>query len=303
MRTHLSIDQRQRDAESGRLLRAYAAEYRRAKFYKGLRLTVSGTLAIAGPILGALSIPPAGLVGAAAGLWVFISRLLLIPAERSRVGCAVRIQERFDTRLFDIPWAEALAGPEPSEEDIVDAARRLHGDKRLAQQHAEGWYPSTEGLPWPVDVLVAQWSSAVYGRRQHDAYFWFVAIGMSAVVAIAIVFGVALEMSLSDWLVTFLLPGLPALLDFGELAASHRRVAAAKEAIEAQITVLWRTEFAKPGTLTAEDCRRVQDEAFKLRAQDVQVPEWFYRVHRDRNEDNMHDAASARRTQYQDRWN
>src|SRR5207249_1512721 len=132
----------------------------------------------------------------------------------------------------------------------------------------------------------------------HGDYFWFVTFGVGILVAIAVIFGIAIDMSLSDWLVTFQLPAMPALLDFGELADAHRRIAAAKNENETRIGQLWRFELAKPGTLTGEDCRRLQDEAFKLRARDVQIPEWFYWLHRNRNEANMHQATVARRAQY-----
>lgn len=48
MSPHVPIDDRQRDPESGRLLRAYTAEYRGAKRYRALRFAISGLLAVAG---------------------------------------------------------------------------------------------------------------------------------------------------------------------------------------------------------------------------------------------------------------
>lgn len=298
MSPHVPIDDRQLDGESLRLLRAYTAEYRRSKHYRGLRFTVSLVLAAAGPLVSLWSLPAAGVVAAAAGAWVLVTRLLLIPGEQRRARCAVRIQERFDTRLFDLPWQASLAGPKPIEEDIADAARRVQHDDRVTAQHGEGWYPSTAALPWPVDVLVAQWSSAVYARRQHRTYAWFVGFSEGVIVIAAVLFGVSTEMLLTDWIITFLLPSLPALLDITELAMAHYRLAKAKEYIEERIDNLWGAELLRPGSLSADDCRVVQDEAFKLRADGVQVPDWFYWFHRDRNEGNMHEAAAVHCDQY-----
>lgn len=293
-----SIDDRQRDAESGRLLRAYTAEYRLAKRYRTVHFAISGLLATSGPLLSLWSLHAAAVVGALAGIWVLASRLVIIPAERAKVDLAVRIQERFDTRLFSMRWPEALAGREPSEEDIADAARRVSNDGRLSAQHIEGWYPSTSEIAWPVSVLLAQWASAAYGRRQHVAYFRFLAGCTSIVVVAVTAVGILLEMSLADWLIIFMLPSLPALLDVSELADSHRRLAAAKDAIETRIDALWHAELSSIGTLTIDDCRSVQDDAFRLRLNGVQIPDWFYWLHRDRNEANMHDAAAVRRAQY-----
>jgi hypothetical protein len=193
-----------------------------------------------------------------------------------------------------------MAEPTPSEEDIADAARRLQSDVRVARQHKEGWYPSTAGLPRPVDVLVAQWSSVAYGRHQSRAYFHFVAATIADVAVGVVAVGVIGGMTLTDWLVTFALPSLPAALDACEIADAHRRVADVKGRDEDELLQpLWSHELAAPGTLTSEDCRRVQDESFRLRSRGLQVPEWFFWRRRGRSEANMHDAAAARRAQHQ----
>lgn len=299
MSQRASIDDRQRDAESGRLLRAFSAEYRLAKRYRALRIGVSMVLAAIAPVLSLRSLTAAGVVGAAAGVWVVASRLVLMPIEQRHVRLAVRIQERFDCRLFDLPWADSMAGPTPSEEDIADSARRLEGDDRVARQHEEGWYPSTVGLPHPVDVLVAQWSSVAYGRHQSRAYFHFIAGAITLVVVAVIAVGVAGGMSLTDWLITFALPSLPAVLDSSEIADAHRRMADRKAKNEDELLQpLWSAELAAPGTLSVEDCRRVQDESFRLRSRGLQVPDWFFWRRRERSEANMHDAAEARRQQH-----
>lgn len=75
------------------------------------------------------------------------------------------------------------------------------------------WYPSTDGLPFPVDALVAQWSSAAYGRHQSRAYFHFVVASIAIAVAGEVAVGVIGAMTLTDWLITFALPSLPAALD------------------------------------------------------------------------------------------
>lgn len=294
-----SIYDRQRSPQAARLLRAYTAEYRRAKRYRGLRHTISALLAAAGPFASLGSLTAAGLIGAAAGVWVIVARLVLAPAEQQHVDSAVRIQERFDTLLFRLDWPYGLAGPEPSEEDIADAVRRVEHDERLTDRIEGGWYPSTTGLPWPVDVLIAQLSSVTWGRRQHHSYARFLTTAIAIAVFGIIGFGVVTGMSLTDWLITFLLPGLPALLDASELAKAHHEHSSSKLDLENRTREVWAAELAKPGTTTGDDCRQIQDDAFRLRTAGLQVPEWYYRLHRDRTEANMQDATAARRAQYE----
>jgi hypothetical protein len=151
----------------------------------------------------------------------------------------------------------------------------------------------------PADALVAQWASAAYGRRQHGAYARFVVAGTVTIVAAAVVVGGATRMSLTDWLIVFLLPVLPALLDVTDPAQAHQRLAIDKRDIEARINSLWRNELDQPGLLTGDDCHEVQDGLFRLRIRGLQIPDWYYRLQRDRNEANMTDAAASRRSQYE----
>lgn len=293
-----TIDERQADQESVRLLMAFTAEYRRAKTYRGLRHLVSFLIAVAGPIAALRSLSAAAVVGAMAGLWLFVSRLVLQPAENRRRIHAALIQERFDTRVFDMPWSNALVGPRPSEEDIAVAARRMIDDRRMSEVIDDGWYPSTAALPKPADVLVAQISSVSYGRRHHTNYHRVLSGILAIVVVGAVALGGILGMSLTDWLIIFLLPSLPALLDASEVTLAHRRQADNKKSLEDQMLALWDSELDAPGTTTIGDCRRLQDEAYRLRVASAQVPELFHYLRRQGEETTMREGAAARIGEY-----
>lgn len=295
-----TIDQMQLDAQSGRLLRAFTHLYRRAKKLRGYRTWVGIALAVLGPLSSLISLTAAGVVGAVASLWVLISRVVLIPAEKRRHDLAVRVHEQFDVRLFGLLWND-LVGPMPCQEDVVDAANRLADDDAIARQHLGGWYPPTAGVPRPVDVLIAQWSSVPYGRQMSWAYFQFLAGAIAVALVGAVAFGVAAGMSLTDWLIAWAMPTLPALLDALEVAEAHRRLAQTKGQVETElIQPVWQNALGGDDP-TEVDCRRLQDELLQVRLNGVQVPEWFYWRRRDRSEVNMEQAAAERLDSYKRR--
>lgn len=298
MTRRAAIAIRQRDTESSRLFRAFASEYRTAKRYRAFRFGLSTLIMVAGMVLGLLSLTADSAFGIVPGLWMAMARLIVIPAEIRHVRCGVRIQECFDVRLFDLPWPRSLAGAHPSDEDIADSARQSLDDKRLRRQLDEGWYPATDELPWPMNVLESQRTGVAYGRRLHAAYAAFLAacIGVAFLAAIAI--GVATQMSLVAWLSIFVWPSPPIVLDVVELALSHRKMTYRKQAIESSIEDFWQGELADGNTLTVDDCRGIQDEVFKLRISNAQIPEWFHWKHRSRSEANMREASAARLEQY-----
>ena len=85
---------------------------------------------------------------------------------------AVTIQEQFDVEVFGLEWNDGLAGPKEAPEDIHTAAQKIQV-KRAAS--LRNWYPDADAAPWPLNVILCQRSSAVWGRRGHYWYtifFW-----------------------------------------------------------------------------------------------------------------------------------
>ncbi len=73
--------------------------------------------------------PAAGVVlGAAAGLWIFISRLLLIPLRDKRRLQGALAQEMFDCDVLGLEWSPSLAEPLAPEE-IYGTAERAEKKK------------------------------------------------------------------------------------------------------------------------------------------------------------------------------
>lgn len=293
-----SIVERQQAEGAKRLLRAYSAEYRRAKKCRSIRAAGAIAFAIAGPVTAVWSVAAAAYIAAAAGAWTVVVRVLLKRYESEAQRHAVAIHELFDDLVLGLPWPDALAGRKPVEEDVLKAARRVADDTNLTQRIDAGWFPDTPGVPPPVDALICQRASAVWGRRQHKLYsrfvLWVLGVAFIAVVTI----GFVLRMQLSTWLIVFVLPGLPALLDGIELSQSHAEQSARKREVETSITDAWNQELASPGSLTSEQCRQIQDAVLRIRLEPVQIPEWYYNRHRSSDEEAMQSAAVTLSDQY-----
>lgn len=289
-----TIDDRQLDDVSGRLVAASSHHYQAARRYRGARVGIGIALAALGPLLALWSTDASAAVGIVASAWLLIGRLVLLPAERERTRHAVVIQEVFDTRLFDLPWPASLAGPRPSEEDIADADRAVAADHAVRARHADGWYPSTAAIPAPLDTLLCQWSSMAYARAQHRGYARLILVVTIVLGGAALVVGLIGGMTLADWLVTFAMPALPALLDTAEISATHRSIATRRKTIEDQLDDLWQRELAAAGAIDITACRGIQDESFRIRLDGLRVPEWYYGIGRERYEGNMRAAAVAR---------
>lgn len=274
--TSQPITARQNEPQHLTRLLAYSHEYWVAQIWHSLRVSVTLILALASPLILIFLPHLSDLLAASAGAWLVIGRTVFTALEDGHHAEAVRIQELYDTRLFQLPWNAALAGREPAPEDVELAASGIKSSARYRD-----WYDvDLRGLAWPADVLLCQRQSAIWSRRDHRAYAFALAIAGAGWFAVGLIVAIVRDMTVGDYLVKLFLPSAPAYLDAVDLALSHWRHSAARRALEEDISDLWAGHDSNPEIPTAEDCRRIQDRAFTLRRHGPRVPDWFYRLRR-----------------------
>lgn len=281
-----SITDRQNEPATLALLRAYTWHYRQARRWHLLKILGTVVLAAAAPAVTFWFPAAADGLAAAAGAWVLAGRTVLALAEQRQVRAAVTMQEQFDVELFGLPWNASLVGPKAAAEDIADAARHITDDR-----HLRDWYAPTGDAPRPLDVLLCQRSSAVWGRRAHYDYGITIAMLGSAWFIAGIVMGLEAHLTLGGYLIKLFLPSQPAFLDTIELSRSHLRQSAEKYAVEHQADALWEKGCRRPASVTAADCRAVQDQAYRLRSSGPRIAQWFYQSRRGRDQQAMEAAV------------
>ncbi|HVF05264.1 MAG TPA: S-4TM family putative pore-forming effector [Frankiaceae bacterium] len=269
------ITLRQDDDEHTRRLRAYSHLYRVGQRYRIIRAV--GTAAFAAAPLVTWQLPGiADYVAAAAGAWLIVSRLLLGWAETRQVEAAVNVQELYDTELFLLPWNTAVSGEPPLPEVVTDAARKMKPDSRF-----DAWFRTDlDGVPWPADALLCQRESAVWSRADHRGY-GLALLTVSAMLFLGtLAFGLLEDLTLVDYLIKLGLPISPALLDTVELGRTHLRFAGRRERLVRDMTDLVKEHRASLADVPASECRRVQDEAYRLRRDAPRVPKFYYDLRR-----------------------
>lgn len=269
------ITTRQDQPEHQARLLAYSHLYKVAQRFRLARAAGSATIA-ATPLLTWRYPGLAEIIAAIAGAWLIVARLLVNWGETTYTERAVNVQELYDTKLFGLPWNTALAGREPLPDDVADAARHM----TLTEDHIKWYRSDLTGVPWPADVLLCQRESAVWSRADHRGY------GRTLLGAAAILFvltaaiGLVADLTLADYLIKLGLPITPALLDAAELGKAHLRYAAKREQLVHDISDLWTLHKKHLADVAVTDCRRIQDEAYRLRRDAPRVPRWYYKIRR-----------------------
>ena len=289
MIAHPPIAEKQNTDKSIALLKADTWYYTRAKRWHAVKMTGTLLLALAAPVILFWNPSWADWIGALAGLWVLAGRTLFSWLDDRNVQRAVTIQEQFDVEVFGLDWNEALAGPPAAPEDIHAAAKKITKTKQI--EKLRNWYADADKVPWPLNVLLCQRSSAVWGRREHFKYAHLVlGLGIAWFIVGLVMTGIA-HVSLTTYLVLVFLPSQPAFLDTIDLFKGHLAMSQSKESIEKQTTNLWNQGTTTSGSVTAHDCREVQDQAYQLRRSGMQIPQVIYNRLRDKNEDAMRAAV------------
>ncbi|MEA2497439.1 MAG: hypothetical protein QOJ29_5350 [Thermoleophilaceae bacterium] len=258
------------------LFRAFTYHYQAANRWRLVRNLGTLGLALVAPVVSIYSPGAGGLLGAVAGGWILVARTILARLEAKNRRRASLIQEEFDVGLFGLPWNEGLVGKRVAPEDIADAAEHV-------AEGALDWYPDADRLPWPSNVLVCQRGNAVWGRRNHDSYSQLLLAAGGAWFVVGVVIAAGRELSLATYLATLFLPSQPAFLDAIEFAQGHGRQSSAKAEIESAADDVLNSSGAGAG-ITVSDCRLIQDQTFRLRSRGPSVPNWFYRLRRDRDQ-------------------
>jgi predicted pore-forming effector associated with SMODS systems len=287
------ITRRQDQPEHLQRLLAYSRYYQVAHRWRRARTLGTFVLALAGPILAIFVPATSDLVAAISAGWLVLGRTLLTWLEQRTALEAVRVQELYDTSLFNLPWNAALVGRRPVPDDIAAAARHITNDIPF-----HGWYSIELGdTPWPADVLLCQRQSAIWSRRDHRSYGTAVLVAGVSWFLVGLAVALARDLSLADYLVKIFLPSAPAFLDSFELARQHWHHAAARTHVEDKIHDLWQTYTSEPTSLTVEACREIQDSVYLLRRDGPRVPSIFYKLRRANSEASTQAGTVALRTE------
>jgi hypothetical protein len=275
--------------------------YRRAKLYSFLGKGIAGLLALAAPV-AILAAPSAGpVLGAIAAGWLFLSRIGLDRFRREWQRQGALAAEAYDCGVLGIDWNPTLGTALEPEEIRAGAAAKEARQKRGPRwpwekswwpwkqegTKARSWYPSEGQEQWPLSVLLCQCSNAVWAARQHKSYAYLVGIAAVLWGAFGVIAALVKGAELSEYLITVLLPSLPAFLDAIENVDAHSDAANRRTALSLTIR-----DLIDGGEAEEPQLRDIQDELFRLRCEYTHVPEAFYhRIKADYERDMRYGAA------------
>lgn len=284
MLTTPPIEVAQNREDSLRMLAAQARLYSDVKRDQARRLLAMAVLGLAISALSLATVDddPVGSIG---GLLLLFVNGLLMYRERRRADLAVAIQEAFDCSVFGLEWNDILVRQRPPGQQIAHAARRYSGGR------TQDWYPKMGRIRRPLDIMICQQSNVGWGAPVHRAWAWTV-LGAAAVAGAVIgaIWGFA-GLSLGLGFDALVVPFLPLAWEVFETVRQNFESAREKEETQGRILDDWADMLAGKRPANDGRCRAFQDQIVCIRRRNAQVPDWFDKKLRPRNERAMRTTA------------
>ena len=282
------------------LLAASSRSYEIVKCTSTWQSALAIIMAILGPAV-AFAYPDAkGWVALFAGAVLLADLLYFEPRVKQHQELGAKVQEVFDTDLFDLPWNSHRVHSRPDPEEINSLAESFK--KRNSTDRLLDWYPPAVGsIPLEYGRLVCQranmrWDMAL--RRSFGGLF----VTLTTLLVL-VVCGVALAMQwdATQIAVSLVLPVLPAAIKLLRESRKHFESAAISERTKQQLEAIWQVALqgGMSSTQLLEDSRRLQDELYDRRKGSPPVPQWLYLWLKPDYERDMQVATAAMIKQFQ----
>jgi len=259
------------------LLKAQRVAYSQCKTFQVFDI-VGLFIAILFPLL-ALKYPNSQNVINAFGVLWTIAYLVTEVYRKNKTAQGAIIQEQFDTELYELEWNEILCKDKVS----IDIIQQL--SKKYKKNDLTNWYSLkiSNSLPRQIAVLLCQRINFSWEVTQRKAFVTFLTILVSIYYFIYIAIGFQNNIGFYDLLV-LLSPSISFLiycvLNILSLQTHIKSKNETLKVIDKELDK-YRQNRSLPTTQTS---RQIQDVIFNDRAVPEKIPDWYFRLNRNKNE-------------------
>ena len=293
-----SIPEKQKQEDFLHLNFAYHRAYEKVARLKLLRRLVEVGVAIVVPAIATWFPATKDFLGLVTTLLVFAAvRVYFKPRISSTRGLGAKIQDAFDRGLFELPWAEIVAGDRPPVGEIDRLAQqyinrspadnqqqgtagrieRLEGKKKRLEGKKK-WYPVSVGrLPLPAARLVCQRANCMWDNTLRLRFEIFNQCAIAVLLVVGLGYAYLANWSVRDLSVAILIPLLPAISGLIDEMILQREAASFSDRLRRSIEKAWK-EYLESGDDQVVSIRSeyIQDHLFDRRSEIDRVPAWFY---------------------------
>lgn len=280
------INQRQNEKVFIDYLKAQRVAYKQCKKYQFVDL-ISVLIAIVLPIISLIN------NGYAISLTVFgfiwtLAHLVTEGFRKKKSEQGAKIQEQFDTELFELPWNEVLCKNRVTKDVQIDLAKRYSGND------LSDWYSKeiSSDIPREIAVLLCQRINFSWDTKLRKKFTSFLVSALiiyyGAIIAISIILnsGSFNTLALFTPSISFLIYGVQNIRALKSQSDSKEENL---ESIDSKIQ-----EYSLNKKIPDDAfLRQVQDVIFNQRNFPEKIPDWFYNYFKEDNENRTDEIIKS----------
>lgn len=285
------LNQRQNEKIFIDYLKAQRVAYSQCKAYQIVD-SISILIAIVLPIIGLINKDYVNFLGAFGVIWTIIY-LVVENFRKNKSQQGAKIQEQFDTELFEIPWNEVLCKNKVNRDIQIDLAKRYNGNDLT------DWYSKeiAVDIPREIAVLLCQRINFSWELNLRKKFVFSLITVLLIYYGAIIITSIIVNLGLLDTLI-LLAPSISFLIlgvqNVGALKAQSKSKEEYLDLIDSKIQ-----EYSLNKTLPDNVfLRQIQDVIFNQRNFLEKIPDWFYNRFKEDNENRTDEIIKSIKTNF-----
>jgi len=281
-----TINSRQNEKTFIDYLKAQRVAYSQCKFYQFFDL-ISILMAIVFPILGLIKMELVNYLGAFGVLWTIIY-LVAENFRKIKSEQGAKIQEQFDTELYQLPWNEVLCGSKINRDVQKDLSNKY------SRNDLNDWYSKEIGsdVPNEIAVLLCQRINFSWELNLRKKFVYLLLGITIAYYCIFLIISILTNLGLFDTLIllspsiSFLIYGVQNSLSLKSQIKSKNQTL---DLIDKKID-----NYSKNKTTpTSPVIRQIQDVIYTGRTVPEKISDWFYNIFYSQNENRTDEIIKS----------
>jgi len=257
--------------------------YSQVKLIFYIRLSIALLIATVGPIFSILFLDKKGYVALFAVFYLCFE-LLLEKIEKDKRANAAKIQELFDVEIFGLKWNLIVVGQKPEQEVINSLALNVKKEDILKLNN---WYPAyIKELPLSNGIIICQKSNIWWDQELRKKLVGLMYLFL-LLITVSVIF-----LNLDNLVSVFLVNSLPLIplykVVISQIISHNKTINSLKSLKEKLDSIL---ENILEVSVSNEDLRLIQDEIYRHRINNHPVPDFFYKLFRNKSEKIMNITA------------
>lgn len=203
---------------------------------------------------------------------------------------AAKIQELFDSSVFDLPWDEYNIGEKPNYNFIYDKIESYN--KSLFKSKLNDWYTNkAANYTYPLSILLCQRQNTNWDADVRKKFIIWIKVIVVIIVVLVVAFAFTLNMSFRDFFGKIIPISVPVIVFYWKMISEHNETFTENSRLIALNNNVFNEIKVQPSNndLILKRSRDIQTAIYNYRKSARPIPDLFHKLMKN-NQEKKSDA-------------